>query len=83
MAGNLYRSKNNKKPLVMCFQGRTGSGKNFLSEIIASHMFNSKVKESRFHIIHGGSKFVHQSKFNDYKVISSHLHFYEHQMIIF
>jgi len=68
LAGNLYRSKSNKKPLVMCFQGRTGSGKNFLSEIIASHMFNSdKVKELRYHIIHGRSDFVHQSKFNAYK----------------
>ncbi|XP_025207141.1 torsin-1A [Melanaphis sacchari] len=68
LAGNLYRSKNNKKPLVMCFQGWTGSGKNFLSEVIANHMFTTpKIKSLRYHIILGQSDFVHHSKINYYK----------------
>jgi len=70
LAGNLHRSKNNKKPLVMSFHGCTGSGKNFLSDLIASHMFSSeKVKKLRYHVINGRSKSSMQSKINDYKVI--------------
>ncbi|XP_022163448.1 torsin-1A-like [Myzus persicae] len=68
LAGNLHRSRNNKKPLVMSFHGCTGSGKNFLSDLIASRMFTSeKVKKSRYHVIHGRSEFPMQSKINDYK----------------
>jgi len=69
LAGNLHRSRKNKKPLVMSFHGSTGSGKNFLSDLIAKHMFKSKkVKELRYYVIHGRSKFPLQSKMNDYKV---------------
>lgn len=68
LAGNLQRSKSNKKPLVMCFQGWTGSGKNFLTELIASHMFTSEaVRKLRFHVIHGRSDFIYQSQINVYK----------------
>ncbi|XP_060864665.1 torsin-1A-like [Metopolophium dirhodum] len=68
LAGNLHRSSKNKKPLVMSFHGSTGSGKNFLSDLIAKHMFKSnKVKELRYYVIHGRSKFPLQSKINDYK----------------
>jgi len=70
LEGNLQRSKSNKKPLVMCFQGWTGSGKNFLTELIASHMFTSEaVRKLRFHVIHGRSDFIYQSQINVYKVI--------------
>lgn len=69
LAGNLRRNRNNKKPLVMSFHGSTGSGKNFLSDLIAKHMFNSKkVKDIRYHVIHGRSKFPEQLKINYYKV---------------
>jgi len=69
LAGNLHRSKYNKKPLVMSFHGCTGSGKNFLSDLIASHMFKwEKVKKLRYHVIHGRSEFPLQSKINYYKV---------------
>lgn len=53
----------------MSFHGSTGSGKNFLSDLIAKHMFNSKkAKDVRYHVIHGRSKFPEQSKVNYYKV---------------
>jgi len=69
LAGNLHRSRNNKKPLVMSFHGCTGSGKNFLSDLIAKHMFDSKkVRDLRYRVIHGRSEFSVQSKINDYKV---------------
>jgi len=69
LRGYLHRSKNNKKPLVMCFQGSSGTGKNFLSDLIASHMFESEiVKNFRYHIIQGQTDFPLQSKINDYKV---------------
>jgi len=69
LAGNLHRSSNNKKPLVMSFHGCTGSGKNFLSDLIASHMFKDKnIKKIRYHVIHGRSEFPTHSNINYYKV---------------
>ncbi|XP_022173538.1 torsin-1A-like isoform X2 [Myzus persicae] len=68
LAGNLHRSRNNKKPLVMCFQGSSGTGKNYLSDLIASHMFKSeKLKKSQYHVIQGQTEFLLQTKINDYK----------------
>ncbi|KAL5241408.1 hypothetical protein ACI65C_008818 [Semiaphis heraclei] len=68
LAGNLHRSSNNKKPLVMSFHGCVGSGKNFVSDLIASHMFKEeKIKKLRYHVIHGRSKFPSHSKINSYK----------------
>lgn len=69
LAGNLHRSSNNKKPLVMSFHGCTGSGKNFVSDLIANHMFKEEeIKKVRYHVIHGRSEFPSHSKINSYKV---------------
>lgn len=71
LKGNMHRSKNNKKPLVMSFHGWTGSGKNFITDLIADHVFISKkIKDSRYHVIHGRSDFTVQSKLPQYKVIN-------------
>ncbi|XP_060866091.1 torsin-1A-like [Metopolophium dirhodum] len=68
LAGNLHRSKYNKKPLVMCFHGSSGTGKNYLSDLIASHMFYwEKVKNLRYHVIHGRSDFPMTSQIEHYK----------------
>ncbi|XP_025409420.1 torsin-1A isoform X2 [Sipha flava] len=58
LKGNSNRIKYNKKPLVMTFHGWTGSGKNFISELIASHMFrDNKVKKLRYYLINSHSDF--------------------------
>ncbi|CAI6366835.1 unnamed protein product [Macrosiphum euphorbiae] len=68
LAGNLHRSKKNKKPIVMCFQGSSGTGKNFLSDLIASHMFNStESRKKRYHVINGQTAFPLQSEIDNYK----------------
>lgn len=69
LKGNYGRSSNNKKPLVMSFHGCTGCGKNFITDVIATHMFGSeKVKKIRYHVINGRSDFMLQSKTIQYKV---------------
>lgn len=69
LRGNYHRSSNNKKPLVMSFHGWTGSGKNFISDLIASHMYRSeKLKKLHYHVFHGGSEFPEESKLHEYKV---------------
>lgn len=70
LKGNSNRKKYNKKPLVMTFHGWTGSGKNFMSELIASHMFsNEKVKKLRYHLINGQTDFPLVAEITTYKVI--------------
>lgn len=69
LKGNFNRSTQNKKPLVMSFHGWTGSGKNFVTELIANNMFNTeKVKNLRYHVIHKRSDLVSSSELNNKKV---------------
>lgn len=69
LKGNSNRSINNKKPLVMSFHGWAGSGKNFISDLIASHLFKTKkIQKLRYHVTNGRSDFPIQSKLNYYKV---------------
>jgi len=56
----------------MCFHGSSGTGKNYLSDLIASHMFYwEKVKNLRYHVIHGRSDFPMTSQIEHYKVTIS------------
>lgn len=69
LKGNLNRSSNNKKPLVMSFHGWNGCGKNFVSDLIANHMFSSeKIRKLRYHVIRVEHD-IPQSKVYEYKVI--------------
>lgn len=71
LRGNSARSSSNKKPLVMSFHGWTGSGKNFVTDLIANHMFpKEKIKKLRYHVIHGRADFPIKSKLQEYKVIN-------------
>ena len=56
------KQKNPKKSLVMSFNGWTGSGKSFVSNIIAKHLFKKGLKSNfiykkvaTFHYRHGGN----------------------------
>lgn len=69
LKGNSNRSNNNKKPLVMSFHGWTGSGKNFIADLIATHMFKTeKIRKLRHHVFNGRADFPLESKINEYKV---------------
>jgi pantothenate kinase-related protein Tda10 len=69
LKGNSNRIKYNKKPLVMTFHGWTGSGKNFISELIASHMFrDNKVKKLRYYLINSHSDFPLGTETTAFKV---------------
>lgn len=68
LKSNYQRSSNNKKPLVMSFHGWTGSGKNYVSDLIANHMFQSeKIKKLRYHVFHKREDEI-QSKVDYFKV---------------
>jgi len=68
LKGNSRRSISNKKPLLMSFHGWTGCGKNFISDLIANHMFGSKnIQKLRYHVIHGPRDNIESNIFN-YKV---------------
>ncbi|XP_065669628.1 torsin-1A-like [Hydra vulgaris] len=60
--------KTPKKPLVMSFQGWTGSGKSFVSDIVAQHLYknglNSKFVHKKIAAIH----YKHKSDLEKYKI---------------
>ncbi|XP_050434280.1 torsin-1A isoform X2 [Adelges cooleyi] len=69
LKGNFRRSKSNKKPLVMSLHGCTGVGKNYITNLIANHIFVTEhSKKVQFHIINGRSEFPDSSKIGEYKV---------------
>ncbi|CAD6199073.1 unnamed protein product [Caenorhabditis auriculariae] len=61
-----WSNKNPKKPLVMSFHGYTGSGKNYVAEIIANNTFKSGIRSSFVNHI------VATSEFPDRKLISKY-----------
>ena len=61
---------NNKSPskaLALSFNGWTGSGKNFVSEIIAEHIFKMGMDSSFVDLIIGTHDFPRKSKVDIYK----------------
>ena len=61
---------NNKSPskaLVLSFNGWTGSGKNFVSKIIAEHLFRKGMDSKYVHQIIATHDFPHQSELKHYK----------------
>ena len=61
---------NNKSPnkaLAISFNGWTGSGKNFVSKIIAEHIFKKGLESNYVHLIIATHEFPHQSEVDYYK----------------
>ena len=61
---------NNKSPskaLALSFNGWTGSGKNFVSKIIAEHIFREGMESKFVHQIIATYDFPHQSEVDSYK----------------
>ncbi|XP_050546451.1 torsin-1A [Daktulosphaira vitifoliae] len=68
LKGNSQRSEKNRKPLVMSFHGWTGVGKNFVTHLIANHIFTTeKSKKLQYHIINGRSSFTNSLKYEEYQ----------------
>ncbi|XP_042686738.1 torsin-1A-like [Centrocercus urophasianus] len=70
LSTNLH-SKQPKKPLVMSFHGWTGTGKSFVSSIIAENLYRLSVWRRRF--VHHFSTVLHFSH-------GSHVHLYKKQL---
>ncbi|NXK54549.1 TOR1A protein, partial [Chauna torquata] len=70
LSANIY-SKRPKKPLVMSFHGWTGTGKSFVSSIIAENLYRLNSPRRRF--VHHFSTVLHFSH-------ASHVHLYKEQL---
>ena len=58
--------KNPEKPLVLAFHGNTGSGKNFVSGIIAEHLYHKGMKSKYVH------KFISSHLFPDQNLVPTY-----------
>jgi len=68
-----FNNKHPDKALVLSFHGWTGSGKNFVSRIIADNIFESGMKSSFVHLFIATHHFPHADKTEDYKVINMNI----------
>ena len=59
--------KSPRKALALSFNGWTGSGKNFVSKIVAEHIFKQGMESSFVHQIIATHDFPHQSHVESYK----------------
>lgn len=61
-------NKNPKKPLVLSLHGWTGTGKNFVSELIAENIYKEGMDSKYVHVFTSELHFPHSSQFDTYKV---------------
>ncbi|XP_044031306.1 torsin-1A-like [Siniperca chuatsi] len=67
-AVNGFMSNDNpKKPLVLSLHGRTGTGKNFVSNLIAENIYKEGMDSSFVHVFTAELHFQHKRKFEIYK----------------
>ncbi|EYB94900.1 hypothetical protein Y032_0166g79 [Ancylostoma ceylanicum] len=57
-----------KKPLAMSFHGFTGSGKNYVAEIIANNTFKNGMRSNFVHHIVATAEYPDKKKINEYKL---------------
>ncbi|XP_031664910.1 torsin family 1 isoform X6 [Oncorhynchus kisutch] len=60
-------NKNPKKPLVLSLHGWTGTGKNFVSQLIAENLYKEGMASSFVHKFVSTAHFPHLSQIEDYK----------------
>lgn len=64
-----FMSNNNpKKPLVLSLHGWTGTGKNFVSQLIAKNVYKKGMDSNFVHVFTSELHFPHSSQFDTYKV---------------
>lgn len=61
-------NENPKKPLVLSLHGWTGTGKNFVSKLIAENIYKEGMDSSFVHVFTSTLHFPHQSQSACYKV---------------
>ncbi|XP_052791738.1 torsin-1B-like isoform X2 [Mya arenaria] len=57
-----------KRPLVLSFHGLPGTGKNFVSTMIAEHMYAKGMSSQYVHYFSATKDFIHQSKLEEYQM---------------
>lgn len=68
---------NPKKPLVLSLHGWTGTGKNFVSELIAENIYKEGMDSSFVHVFTSEHHFPHSSQIDTYRVWwKNHLYTY-------
>uniref|UniRef100_A0A672NIH1 Torsin-1A-like n=1 Tax=Sinocyclocheilus grahami TaxID=75366 RepID=A0A672NIH1_SINGR len=61
-------SKNPKKPLVLSLHGSTGTGKNFVSQLIAENIYKNKMRSNFVHLFTATAHFPHKAHIDTYKI---------------
>ncbi|XP_016325727.1 torsin-1A-like [Sinocyclocheilus anshuiensis] len=62
------KSKNPKKPLVLSLHGSTGTGKNFVSQLIAENIYKNKMRSNFVHLFTATAHFPHKAHIDTYKI---------------
>uniref|UniRef100_A0A8C5N1Y9 Torsin-1A C-terminal domain-containing protein n=1 Tax=Leptobrachium leishanense TaxID=445787 RepID=A0A8C5N1Y9_9ANUR len=65
---DFLKNENSKKALAMSFHGPTGTGKNFISQIIAQHLYPEGMNSKYVHQFVSTLHFPHVQHFDMYKV---------------
>eukprot|EP00063_Salmo_salar_P008723 XP_013983558.1 PREDICTED: torsin-1B-like [Salmo salar] len=60
-------NKNPKKPLVLSLHGCSGTGKNFVSQLIAENIYKEGMASSFIHHFQSTVHFPHSSQIENYK----------------
>ncbi|XP_059381787.1 torsin-1A-like [Carassius carassius] len=60
-------NKNPKKPLVLSLHGSTGTGKTFVSQLIAENIYNQGIKSNFVHLFTATAHFPHEAHIDKYK----------------
>lgn len=66
VASHFKERDKSKKPLVMTFLGTQGTGKNFVSNLIAEAVFEKGTASKYYHVFHG-SQYVDSSRLREYQ----------------
>lgn len=66
IASHYKEIEKSEKPLVMSFHGTQGTGKNFVSNLIAEAVFEKGTKSLYYNVIHG-SQYDNNERVNEYK----------------
>lgn len=64
------KDNNPKKPLVLSLHGPTGTGKNFVSQLIADNVYKKGYHSKFVHVFSATHHFPHRSEIVTYKVWS-------------
>lgn len=61
-------NENPKKPLVLSLHGWTGTGKNFVSQLIAENIYHKGMSSGFVHLFTATAHFPHEKHIDTYKV---------------